>query len=430
MASILITSTPVIGHVNPLLPVAQTLVEAGHRVRFLTGRRYRDAVEQTGAEYLPLPSGADFDDRRIDEQFPGRVGLTGPAGIRYDMTEIFLRPMPQQLAAIDAAIAAEPVDVVLAESLFFGVLPLLTRPREQRPAVINLGIVPLGLLSRDTAPFGLGVQPMPGPFGRLRNRMLTFVATKVIFAPVQREAERLVEQLTGSRMPQFLLNWLASADAVIQFTVPGFEYARSDLTTEVHFVGPVSRSSTGAHARPDWWGDLDSGKPVVHVSQGTVANQDFEELLLPTLRGLADRDVLVVASTGGRPVDALGELPANARVAEYLPYDELFTKTDAFVTNGGYGGIHFALRHGVPIVVAGLTEDKVEVSARVAWSGVGIDLHSNRPAPADVAKAVDGVLAEPSFRAAAARVGAEIAASPGAAGILPVIESHARAVTR
>src|SRR5690606_3209191 len=94
MASILITSTPVVGHVTPLLPVAQTLVDAGHRVRFLTGDRYRDAVEQTGAEYLPLPDGADFDDRRIDEQFPGRVGLTGPAGIRYDMIELFLRPVP------------------------------------------------------------------------------------------------------------------------------------------------------------------------------------------------------------------------------------------------------------------------------------------------------------------------------------------------
>ncbi len=56
---------------------------------------------------------------------------------------------------------------------------------------------------------------------------------------------------------------------------------------------------------------------------------------------------------------------------------------------------------------------------------MGIDLHTNRPAAPDVAKAVDRVLADPSYRTAAQRLRAEIAASPGVAGILPVIESHA-----
>ena len=58
MSSILITSTPVVGHITPLLPVAQQLVEAGHRVRILTGARYRDAVESTGATFVALPAAA------------------------------------------------------------------------------------------------------------------------------------------------------------------------------------------------------------------------------------------------------------------------------------------------------------------------------------------------------------------------------------
>jgi UDP:flavonoid glycosyltransferase YjiC (YdhE family) len=164
------------------------------------------------------------------------------------------------------------------------------------------------------------------------------------------------------------------------------------------------------------------------VSQGTVANNDFAELVLPTIRGLADRDVLVVATTGGRDVSALGELPQNARVAEFLPYDALFEKVDVFVTNGGYGGVHFALGHGVPMVVAGMTEDKAETSARIEWTGTGINLRTNTPAPEKVAAAVDRVLAEPGYRAAAERLATEIAAAPGVAGILPIIERHADAV--
>ena len=101
MTSILLCSTPVHGHVTPLLAVARFLVERGHRVRFLTGERYRDAVATTGATYLPLPAEADYDDTDMDAAFPGRVGLKGPAGIRYDVATIFLRPAPAQLRAIE-----------------------------------------------------------------------------------------------------------------------------------------------------------------------------------------------------------------------------------------------------------------------------------------------------------------------------------------
>ena len=50
-------------------------------------------------------------------------------------------------------------------------------------------------------------------------------------------------------------------------------------------------------------------------------NIDFGKLLVPALRGLARENVLVVASTGGRPVSALlerlgGPLPSNARAPE------------------------------------------------------------------------------------------------------------------
>ena len=72
-------------------------------------------------------------------------------------------------------------------------------------------------------------------------------------------------------------------------------------------------------------------------------------------------------------------MPATTRVAAYLPSDRLLRRTSVYVTNGGYGGIHYAMEHGVPIVVAGTTEDKTEVSARVAWSGVGVSLRTNRP---------------------------------------------------
>ena len=429
MSNILITSTPVVGHITPLLPVARELIDAGHRVRILTGARYREAVESTGATFVALPAGADYDDRDIDATFPGRVGLTGPAAIRYDMKAIFLAPMPAQAEALEAVLADEPVDVILSEPLFAGLATQLGKPRAERPAILVLGTIPLGLFSRDTAPFGLGILPMPGPFGRLRNRVLAFITQKVIFGPVQKEADRLHREITGRPFLGFFLDWPSVSDGVVQFSVPGFEYPRSDLRTEVDYIGPVSRGGAVKAKLPSWWKDLDTDRPVVHVSQGTVANNDFDELLMPTIHGLANRDVLVVATTGGRDISWIeAQLPENARVAEFLPYDALFEKVDVFVTNGGYGGVHYALGHGVPMVVAGMTEDKAEVSARIEWTGTGVNLRTNTPSPEQVAAAVDKVLAQPSYREAAARLGAEIQAAPGAAGILPIIDRHAGAV--
>ncbi|MFH8250299.1 glycosyltransferase [Microbacterium sp. B2969] len=387
----------------------------------MTGTRYRDDVVATGAEYLPLPADADFDDRDVDRAFPGRVGLTGPRGIRYDMIEIFLRPAPVQLRAVRRALVAEPTHAILTEPMFAAAALLTALPRSERPLVVALGIIPLGLKHPDVAPFGLGIPPMPGPLGRLRNALLTITAEKGVFGPVQKFADDLAKQEVGRPLPRFFLDWAAGADALVQFTVPEFEYARPGLPDTVTFAGPVTRAVASTTPLPDWWDDLSRDAPVVHVTQGTVANSEWN-LIEPTVRALADEPVLVVVSTGGRPVDTLPrDLPANVRAASFLPYDRLLPLTDVYVTNGGYGGVHFALEHGVPIVVAGRTEDKTEVSARIAWSGVGVDLRTDEPTPAQVRTAVRRVLADPGFAERSAAIGEAIRRSPGPAAVHDVI---------
>ena len=359
MASVLLCATPVHGHVTPLLAVARYLVERGHRVRFLTGSRYREAAEATGAQYLPLPAEADYDGSNLDAAFPGRVGKSGPAGITFDLSTIFLEPVPAQLRAVEEAIAAEEPGVILTEPMFLGAASLIARPRAARPPVVVLGILPLGVESVDTAPYGLGVMPMPGFAGRLRDSALSVLAKKVVFGSLQKKAERTVLQTSGHPLRTFFLNYPSLADAIVQFTVPSFEYPRRDLPETVHFVGPVSRINASTTPLPDWWDELDGSRPVVHVTQGTVANMNYDELIAPALAALAEENVLVVVSTGGRDVATLPHpLPANVRASDYLPYDKLLPLTDVMVTNGGYGGVHYAMEHGVPLVVAGLSEDK------------------------------------------------------------------------
>jgi MGT family glycosyltransferase len=419
MSTYLVTCTPAHGHVSPLLVIARHLVERGHRVLFLTSVRYGDRVAATGAEFVPLPTAADVDLDAPDAAFPERAGLTGSAAIRFDMLHLFLAPGRAQYDALTALLARERVDAVLTEQLFVGAVLLNERPRTERPPIVALGILPLGVKSRDTAPFGLGIPPRAGALGRLRNALLGVIAEKGVFGPVSKAADALAREVIGRPLSRFLLDWSSAADALVQFIVPAFEYPRSDLPSAVRFAGPLpAPRATGA--LPVWWDDLE-GRTVVHVTQGTVANVDLGQLVLPTIEGMAASDLLVVVSTGGRPVEALGMLPPHVRAAEYLPYELLLPRVSAMVTNGGYGGVQLAVSHGIPIVIAGRTEDKVEVSARVAWSGVGIDLRTNTPSAEQVAGAVHRVLAEPSYREAAGRIGADIAAAPGLAGLDTVL---------
>lgn len=419
MSSILIASCPAHGHVTPLLAVAENFVKAGHRVRFLTGTTFADKVAATGATFLPLPPEAAIDIPQLLES-PERTRLKGAKAIAYDVEHGFATPAIHQYRALTAALADEPADALLAEPVFLGAFLLLGLARPARPPVLFCGIIPLCINSGDTAPFGLGLTP-----ARYGNRARNAVLAR-LNDHVWRRAYQLLDdhyrQIHGTVAPYPAIDWGRHADGLIQLTVPSFEYPRSDAPGNLLFTGPLAPTGS-APPLPPWWSDLDGTRPIVHVTQGTAANADYAQAIAPTLAALADDDVLVVVSTGGRPVDTLPPLPANARAAEFLPYDELLPRTAVYVTNGGYGGVHYALRHGVPIVAIGGKEDKPEVGARVAWSGAGRRIRSEHPSPRSVRLAVHAVLKHPHYREASARIGADIAAAPGFAGLASVVES-------
>lgn len=181
--------------------------------------------------------------------------------------------------------------------------------------------------------------------------------------------------------------------------------------------------------------DTPKRKRVIVVAQGTET-PDYEELVLPTLRGLADRDDLVVVAILCRPgaellVETateedplLGEgdgaeadennnnkkppqkkqpflLPSNARVVDYFPYDAVLAHADLFVSASGYGGLTHAVAHGLPVLQTGRLLDKADIGRRVEYAGLGRYL-PGRVGPADVAGAVAALLHDyPAFRARA-----------------------------
>jgi UDP:flavonoid glycosyltransferase YjiC (YdhE family) len=314
--------------------------------------------------------------------------------------------------------------------MVLGALPLDLGPRPDRPALACIGVMPYSSNSRDTAPFGVAFQPGTGPLHRLRNVAMNWATEHVALSDIQRFARaRLAEAGVSEGFPGYFVDLQPKVvDAYLQATVAGFEYPRSDLAASVRFVGPVLAPPARDFEQPLWWDELGQGRPVVHVTQGTLDNADLGRLLLVTTRALAGQDVLVVATTGGPDPEPLRRgLPSNVRLERFVPHDLLLPHVDVMVTNGGYGGVQQALANGVPLVVAGDSEDKPEVAARVQWSGTGVNLHTGKPSPAMVARAVRRVLTRASYRRRAQALQAEIAGTDPLGAISDTLAGLCRA---
>lgn len=423
VAAFLICSTPVYGHVSPMLAIGKHLSKRGHRVRMLTSSRYQEAVLRAGLEFEVLPEGANYDDRDLKSAFPEAFGKTGLAGAKTQLTSVFIAPIPHQFRVLEGNVASFSPDAVLVDIMFFGALPLVLTSGP-KPPVLTVGVTPLLQSSRDVAPFGPGLPPMHGLMGQVRNAVLSGV-DHLLFADLQQRVSRMMGDLVGRRLEINWMDWSKLSDRCLQLTIPAFEYPRRDLPANTNFVGPVLPAPLEDFPEPAWWPELEQGRPVVHVTQGTIDNADPGELIEPTLRGLAGEDVLVVATTGDVS-DLPGPVPGNARVEAFIPHNRLLRHVDVMVTNGGYGGVQYALSHGVPLVVAGDKADKPEVAARVAWSGAGVNLRTGQPTPVSVAAAVRRVLNEPGFRAAARSLSTEMGRYSALDAIAAVAESYVR----
>jgi UDP:flavonoid glycosyltransferase YjiC (YdhE family) len=420
---LLIASLPATGHVNPMLAIARILMSAGHEVALYTGAAFRARIEASGAEFFPLPPEADIDPTNPFAKIPEMRDL--PPGLdrmRVAMERFLVDNIPPQYVGLRAVLRRFWPDAIVCDDLFFGLLPMLLDARSPRPPVVLCGTSILRWPRDDGAPHFLGLTPATTSDQHVEYAVIAREFDEAVNRPVRRRLNRVLEDLGVGRTSRTLFEaFLGLADAHLQLSTPSFEYPR-DIPTSVHFVGALP-IIPGQAPLPPWADQLDGSRKIVLVTQGTVANQDFNLLIGPTIAALADEpDVLVVVTSGGKPVETIpGPAPGNVRASCFLPFEWLLPKVDVMVTNGGYGSVNQALSFGVPLVVAGLTEDKADVSARIAWSGVGVNLATNTPSSDALRRAVRAVLDQPEYRQRARQMAEEFAKIDTKSEILRIV---------
>lgn len=423
---------PFAGHFNPTQPIAKELVRRGHDVLWMTGPAYEPRVVQVGARFVAMSEDAMISDAETKSEQP----ISGLAGVIAFLRKLFLDRVPAQVRDYQAVLKTFPADILLVEFATYGAhalhdltgLPYAT-----------LGINPLVTLDPEIPPWGTGKQPPTTILGRLANIAAHKAADWFFYSKMTAVLNQKRAELGLGHLPagQSFATVVRSPVLHLQMTTPAFEFPRRHLLASVKFIGPLlPLFDEASFAPPSWWAALlaHPRDKVVHVTQGTIATHP-ENLIIPSIRALASQPDLLLVVTGKDVEEAVSTTipPArknNVLTAPFIPHARLLPHVGVMVTNGGYNGVLAALSAGVPLVCAGTTEDKADVCSRIAWSGAGVDLRTDRPSEAALRDAVGRVLSDDRYRKAAGRIAEDFARHDGpgeAAGEMERVVREGRA---
>jgi UDP:flavonoid glycosyltransferase YjiC (YdhE family) len=340
---------------------------------------------------------------------------------------IFIDAIPSQFKRLQAILQEFPADVILYEMVFLGVLPLLLNKQAPRPAMAYCGITTLMLPRADEAPYGLGLPLATTPAELEQYRAITQSIDAVMTHPLREHTDKILNQLGLEKLPAPIFETMAiTADLIVQPCVASFEFPLRNPEEKLHFIGALLPSGEG-DVPPELAQAKRDGRKIVLVSQGTIANGNLGQLLAPTIQALSGRDdLLVLATTGGKPIDSVPcEIGPNTVVSKFLNFSVILPHVDVLVAFGGYGTVTQALNFGVPMVLSGLGEEKPEIAARVVWTGSGINLPTDEPTAEQLSDAVNQILSNPSYRNRAAELSLEFASHNPAQELLQLIEGLA-----
>ena len=359
---LLFSCRPAYGHLFPLVPLARAARDAGHEVVFATGPTFVDQVRELGFE-------------------------AHPAGISVGEAETEARRRHG-----DAEIGT------ILITMFGDVLPRAT-------------------LS-DLTPL------LP----RIRPDLVVYEQSDVGAAKAARDAGiPYVSHVIGRSMPPAILGaaagqlaWMWDGDVPADLMMGD---TAIDIWPDVVRDPVVAALPTVFRLRPGAFDldapmpELDSGRPLVYLTLGTVSF-GATEVLRAAIDGLARLPVDVLVAVGPGDPAVLGEVPDSVHVTGFVPQAKVLQRASLVVHHGGTGTVLGTLAAGLPQLVLPQGADQFINADVLAEVGAGAKLVG----PAITADAVEDtarrLLDDPAVRGVAAKAAAEIAEMPAPSAVV------------
>ncbi|MEO8694279.1 MAG: glycosyltransferase [Acidimicrobiales bacterium] len=369
---VLFTSTPGWGHIHPMVPLGRAFLDRGDSVLWATGADSCGRLEQEGFETSVAGRSERDAMAELDRQFP-EIKTMPPAE----------RPPYMFPRLFGTVRAASMLDDLLPAAKAWG------------PALV---VCDTAEFAGPIAAAALGAPSVTHSFGALLPESRVAAASEHV-APLWVAQGLEPRPYNGFYDHLYLDIYPPSLQPPDRPHVPATQHLRPDTF------------ATGEHEPLPDWVTTNESTPLVYVTFGTVFRND--SVLTAIVEALRELGVRVVVTVGphGDP-ESLGPQPSNVHVARYIPQSQLLPHCSAVVSHAGSGTFLAALSAEIPQLCIPQAADQFLNAGACAPSGIGLALQPGTVTVASVRDAVSRLLSEPSFRAAATRVSAEIATMP------------------
>jgi UDP:flavonoid glycosyltransferase YjiC (YdhE family) len=367
---VLAYTSPARGHLNPMMGPLLELARRGAEVHVRTLASGVAAVRAAGLQCEridPRIEAIEMDDHSARTQVGAGKRAFG----------VWARRARLEVGDLEAAMAAVSPDLALVDTTTYGAKAVVERERlpwaESRPFLLE-DPAPGG------PPFGFGLRPKAGPFGRLRDGALARLGSRF-------DAKARLPTINAGRLAAGLPACSTieearhRAELTLYFTAQPFEYQRP-MPSGVLMVGAGTWEPPSPRSV-----DLPEGDRPLALVTCSSEFQDDGEIVAAALAGLQP-SWRIVATTAGVDPATLPAAP-GAVVERFLPHRPLLEQASVVVCHGGMGITQKALSYGVPVCVVPWARDQLDVAAHVVEAGAGTKLARRKLSPQRLAAAVE-----------------------------------------
>jgi MGT family glycosyltransferase len=405
MATILAYTSPALGHLFPFSALLSELSGRGHTIHLRT--------LSTGVEIArSLGFITDIIDPRIEATVHEDWKASNPRAALKMAVDVFGQRAAYEIADFADAVTRTRPDALIVDVNCWGAL-----------SVAETGHIPWAcfspytppLQSKGVPPFGLGLAPLPGVLGRVRDAALR----PIVMGMLERAILPLGNKIradAGAPPVASADDFMRRAPLMLVATGKPFEYPQTDWGDAVQMIGPCMFEPP-MNAAPDWLTAID--RPIVLVTTSSQKQADAK-LVATTMAALADQPVHVVATLPAGLPSGITAGP-NATVREFAPHGLVLDRAVCAITHGGMGATQKALARGVPVCVVPFGRDQFEVARRVEVARCGTRLPAKKLTPARMSAAVRQAM---TMTDGARRVATGFAATGGVARGADLIEQR------
>jgi UDP:flavonoid glycosyltransferase YjiC (YdhE family) len=217
------------------------------------------------------------------------------------------------------------------------------------------------------------------------------------------------------------------ADRLLLATSRAFDFQADSLPANFRYVGPLldvpnwSKSLQAKSWQAPWSAQSDRPRALIACSTGAQGQCDLFQRIIDAM-GAVEIDALATTGPNLDVVDL--RAPKNVHLIRGAPHDLVMKDVSVVVSQGGHGTVTRSLINALPQLILPMGRDQADNAARVEAKGAGLRLPPTA-SEAEIAAAVNRLITEPQFKAAARLLGEAIKADIDRSSLVDEMETIA-----